>query len=209
MIRMFFLCLCVTLFLSACLPPNLEKYRKPQDAVSQSSRDDDVLSSPIVADGPTPQAKTYGAPVQATIYALDKQTFRFKIKDDEVWDSAMNVLLKNYHPTIADKSAGLITTDWDTYYLKNGVFRNKVSLRIRKTAHDAIELTIHNSVEKLQDGSVNTMVGGIWLPVDEGSEEVVRIIQNMALALNQPPPVFPPDMVAKKDQDGDKVESAR
>lgn len=187
--------------LTGCLS-NLDKYKKNgsnNHVMTQPNYNDDLLNSPITADGnaaaPAPQkARTYGGTgTQATIYAVDKQTFRFKLKDEDVWDAALAVILKNYHPVIMEKTTGLVSTDWDTYYLKQGVYRNKVTIRVKKVSWDTAEITVHNSVEKLQDGAGANMVGGIWLPVEEGSEEIRRIVQNMAIALNQAPPVFAPD----------------
>ena len=139
------------------------------------------------------------APAKATIYAIDKQTFRFAMRDAEVWDTALNVLLRNYNLTIVDRASGVITTEWDSFFLEKDVYRNRLSLRMVKIGRDMVEMTVHNNVERLRDASQATnTVGAVWLPAEDRANEVGRIVQNMALLLNQPPPVLPPDSAVVK-----------
>lgn len=145
------------------------------------------------------------APQRATIYAVDKRTYRFTLKDSDVWDAALNVLLRNYNVTIVDKQNGIITTEWDSYYLNNEVFRNRVSLRISRGPSGAVDLTMHNNVEKLKDAAQAAgTVGVVWLPAEDPANEVSRIVQNMALVLNQPPPVLPPQGAVARDVEKDQ-----
>lgn len=196
----------VALFLLAfagCMPAHLAKYQQkgdaPVTASGTSSRSSGI--GPDMQSGPAPSNMANdagkGRPEKATIYAIDKQTYRFAVREDEVWDSVIGVLLRNYNLTIVDRSSGVVTTEWDTFYIKTHVYRNKVSMRVRRMTRDYVEVTVHNSVERLQDGSAAGTVGAVWLPAEDPGSEPVRIIQNMALALNQPPPVVPPEQIAK------------
>lgn len=206
------------LVLSACLPAQLDKYRN-KDGEGKQERASDTLMQPG-ADGseiapqssinskernpsPAPQkaqaanvrkpASVEAAP-RASIYAIDRQTYRFALKDVEVWDAALNVLLRNYNLLIVDRTSGIITTEWDSYYLNKEVFRNKLSIRVAKSSYSSVDVTVHNSVEKLRDASQAAgTVGAVWLPASDPANEVARIVQNMALVLNQPPPVLPPN----------------
>ena len=142
------------------------------------------------------------APPRATIYAIDKSTYRFTLREPEVWDAALNVLLRNYNLTIVDRSSGIIATEWDSYYLDRAVYRNKLSLRVARGS-GGVDMTIRNSVERLRDASEAAgAVGAVWLPTTDPGNEVVRIVQNMAILLNQPPPVVPPQSGAVASGEG-------
>lgn len=208
---------------TACLPAQLDKYRnkdgqdagkdRAADSVMAPGADATDIGSPSLgshaneqkreaAQKPAPSRSTNQAnqanqapqPPRATIYALDKQTFRIALRDTDVWDAALNVLLRNYNLNIVDRTSGIITTEWDSYYLNKEVFRNKLSVRVAKSSYGAVDVTIHNNVEKLRDASQAAgTVGAVWLPAADPANEVGRVIQNMALVLNQPPPVLPPN----------------
>jgi len=194
-------------FFAGCLPKNLDKYRKNKSA-SQSSSSDSMFSTTNDITSPAPKsslsskssaaesinAQNRDAP-RASIYALDNQTYRFLLSEHSVWDAAINVLLRNYNLTIVNEKNRILTTEWDSFYLNDEVFRNKISIRMRKSNYGVVDVTVHNNVEKLSDSSqaVGT-VGAVWLPANDEAKEVSRILQNMALVLNQPPPVFPPGM---------------
>lgn len=167
--------------LLGCIPEHLEKYRKASGVVE-----------PVSAEASTSPSGER----RATIYAVDKQTFRFLIREDEVWDSAVSVLMRNYNLNIVDRPTGIITTEWDSFYLKQAVYRNKVTVRIRRVP-GAVEVTLLNNVERLRDASTAASgVGAVWLPAEDAAGETGRLVQNMALILNQPPPLLPPGMVA-------------
>lgn len=214
------LCLGAGLFaFTACLPAQLDKYRnkdgqdgkeRAADTVMAPGADASDIGSPTLgshaneqkreaSQKPAPvratsQANQPSQPPRATIYAIDRQTFRIAMRDTEVWDAALNVLLRNYNLNIVDRTSGIITTEWDSYYLNKEVFRNKLSIRVAKSAYAAVDVTIHNNVEKLRDASQAAgTVGAVWLPAADPANEIGRVIQNMALVLNQPPPVLPPN----------------
>jgi hypothetical protein len=204
-------------FFSACLPNNLDKYRNK--GKSDDETDGALFHPGSDIGGPSPsssassksQAKrSRRANTQksqrASIYAIDTSTFRFSQRENEVWDSALTVLLRNYNVTIVDRKSGILTTEWDSFYLKNEVFRNKVSIRLRQISYNAVDVTIHNNVEKLRDASQAAgTVGAVWLPAKDEANEVSRLVQNMALVLNQPPPVLPPGMEVAQDGSGTKA----
>jgi len=190
--------LVVSTLLGGCLPVQLEKYRKGGRVSRPADPVFDQASEPVVP-APTDAAKTHAlsaAPPEsprATIYAVDRQTFHFALRDGDVWNSALNVLMRNYNLTIVDRQSGVVTTEWDSYFLNGGVFRNRVSLRITRGPSGGTDVMVHNNVEKLRDASAAaSTVGAVWLPSPDPANEVARIVQNMALVLNQPPPVLPP-----------------
>jgi len=177
---------------SGCVRDLINKYQSTTNR-SASPRTDEVM--PQQANRPN----------QPTIYALDQQTFRFRLPFDQVWDGAISVLLRNYNLTIVDHQSGLLTTEWDSFFLDQQIYRNKVSMRIKKLAWDMVDVTIYNNVEILR----TTGPGGIasaWLPTDKGPQEVGRIVQNIAIALRQPAPVLPTEMIATRRDKERKTE---
>lgn len=189
---------------SGCIPDFLQKYRKEsatkEAAESPSSPGADIpLPSDRGADSRrTGPEATQATATRATIYALDKQTFRFHVRDEEVWNAALDVLMKNYNVTIVERQSGIITTEWDSFFLQNAVYRNKISMRFRKQSSGVVDLTVLNNVERLRDASTaGSGVGAVWLPAADAANEVSRIVQNMAIVLRQPPPVLPHSAVAR------------
>lgn len=214
-------------FVSACLPERLQKYQRSGGhlASSASSPRDNSLLQPGTSgeDAMSPLSSVSGkregassartAPNQqtrATIYAVDKRTFRFAVAEKDVWDAALSVLMRNYNLTIVDKTSGVVTTEWDSYYLDNAVFRNKVSFRLSRSGWNTVDLMIHNNVEKLRDASQAAgTVGAVWLPTADAAGEVARLVQNMALFLNQPPPILPPGTAVARDTTGQESKITR
>jgi hypothetical protein len=178
--------LILSLGAQGCVRDLIHKYR------DQTGRQQSTQTS-----GRQPTAKKQSS--KPRIYAIDQQTFRFRLPYDQVWDGALNVLLRNYNLNIVDRESGVITTEWDSFYLADQVYRNKISLRMKKLAWDLVEVLVYNNVETLR----NTGTGGVastWLPTDKGAKEVGRVVQNMAIALRQPPPVLPREMIATKPE---------
>ena len=139
---------------------------------------------------------------QSTIYPIDSQTFSIMIPSEDVWNAAINVLMRNYNLTIIDKQNGVITTEWDSFYLNRQVFRNKVSLRITPYNFRYSKLMIMNNIESLQEGSATGTgaFGAIWVPSQDLAGESARIIKSIAALLRQPPPVIPPDMLSQAER---------
>lgn len=194
--------LAAAVILAGCLPARLAKYQKNNSGKTGQPAAD--ANSGYSSSTKAAKAKPKSKSSRSSIYAIDKRMFRFALKEDDVWDSALSVLLRNYNVTIVDRKSGIITTEWDSFYLNTAVYRNKISLRIARTNYNTTDVTIHNNVERLRDASQAAgAVGAVWLPSEDEAGEVARVIQNMALLLNQPPPVLPPGMALAKDVMGD------
>ena len=182
-----------------CIPVNWDKYRNHDQRLQVTS--ESGQARPASGNGRYQTTGTSPSS-QASIYALDPQTYRFNLRDSDVWDAALAVLMRNYSPAVIDRSSGVFSTEWDSYFLNGGVFRNKVSFRLTRAGNDASELVIRNNVERLRDASQAAgAVGAVWLPSPDPANEVGRILQNMALILGQPAPVLQP----RVDKGGDKT----
>lgn len=188
---------------SACTPAFLAKYTGGKDKPEVQATASGPSATPPLAHkaAPAPAAPT-PAPAaiprssnRPSIFAVDQGTFRFQLSYDRVWDATLDVLMRNYNLAIADRNNGLITTEWDSYYLDGKVHRNKLSMRLKRMAGSLVEVTVFNNVEmlsKLPDGGITE----IWLPTDRNKSEIGRIIQNMALAMGQPKPELPKELMA-------------
>ena len=168
---------CLSFGLQSCATGIFGKYNQPKPARK-------VVQSQNMKKGKT-----------ASIFSIDQNTFRFHLTFSKVWNSAIDVLLENYNLNIVDRKSGIITTEWDSFYLENKVYRNKVSVRVKKLAYNMVDVTIHNSVETLQNIG-NGGLASAWLPHPKNHEEMGRLIHNMAINLGQPKPVLPREMMA-------------
>ncbi|HYX36735.1 MAG TPA: hypothetical protein VE954_26810 [Oligoflexus sp.] len=187
--------LCFVGWCSACTPAFLSKYSSGRNNEVQATAGANAAPPSSAAKAGATSAPAAPRPVRPTIFAVDHGTFRFQLGYDRVWDATLDVLLRNYNLAIADRNNGLITTEWDSYYLEGKVHRNKVSLRVKRMAGSLVEVTIFNNVEmlsKLPAGGITE----IWLPTDKNKAEIGRIVQNMAIAMGQPRPELPQELMA-------------
>ena len=189
----------ISVGLVSCVPMELQqKYQ------SNSYLENDATNpngdKPAVAEGqvnpaPTSPPVKADSKVSTTVYMVDKSTFRFLLKPSTVWDSAVNVLMRNYNLNIVDKSSGIITTEWDSYYQDSRLYRNKVTVLLKNTSWNHSDVVVFNNTEVLKDGQTGGF-DAIWLPAKGDDREMGRIVQNMALYLNQPIPTLPEGMTA-------------
>lgn len=164
--------------LTACLPGHLQKYR-PTTGQEVRQSEPDVQRAARQA----PPARKIAA-----IYPVGRRTFRFRLPYTDVWNAALDVLMNNYNLTIVDSQSGVITTEWDSYFLNERVYRNRISLRIRQSAWNEVDVTLYNNLENLREN--------VWLPATGGSRELGRVLRNMALQLKKRPPQMPEEMMA-------------
>jgi hypothetical protein len=189
--------LCFVGWCSACAPTFLNKYSGGPSNQEVKATAGSRAAPPQTAAkaGTSPSMAAASRPARPTIFAVDQSTFRFQLGYERVWEATLDVLLRNYNLAIADRTNGLITTEWDSYYLAGKVHRNKLSMRVKRMAGSLVEVTIFNNVEllsKLPDGGLTE----IWLPTDKNKAEIGRIIQNMAIAMGQPRPDLPQELMA-------------
>lgn len=118
----------------------------------------------------------------SSIHVIDANTFRIDESFPIVWDTMLSVLIRNYNIIVVNQESGIITTDWDSFYLKEHTIRNRITVKIKKLAFKNTEIIFHNSVEKLKVTAVYN-----WVPEPDKYGEVGRIMNNIAIMLNQPP----------------------
>jgi hypothetical protein len=186
-----------------CVPGHLSKYTREGAKTKAPVKE-------LGAEGALGKANSVATasptvPTAATVYPVDAQTYRFMLPREDVWEGILDVLLKNYNLTIVDRESGIITTEWDSYFLNQSVYRNKVSVRLRASGRKGVDLVIHNNVEKLNQ-QLGTPTNGVWLPSEDVANESTRIAQNIAIALNQPlPQGLPVSNIASPHVDSKEV----
>ena len=183
--------------LTSCVPMQLQqKYGSnsylDNEPTSLTAEKPAVEGQPVATPSP---ATAKNEKVSTTVYMIDKNTFRFLLKPTQVWDSAVNILMRNYNLNIVDKTSGIITTEWDSYYQDNRLYRNKVTILLKNTAWTSADVVVFNNNEVLKEGQTGGF-DAIWLPAKGDDREMGRIVQNMALYLNQPIPTLPDSMIA-------------
>lgn len=129
-----------------------------------------------------PQKVTAVSPTQP----LSKQTLRLYSKDSLVWDTALDILLKDYALQIVDQTNGIIVTEWDTYYLDSKLYRNKISIRVKKAGWSATDVTISNKVQAYVDGLGANNLGATWVPGQDIIKEESRIMNGLSMLLTNP-----------------------
>ena len=190
------------ILLAGCIPPYLAKYQKADGPYQPVTAQKSQMESPQ-----SNQRHVQAAPAsKASIYLIDKNTFRFVLGQPQVWDGAVDVLLRNYNLNIVDKNSGIITTEWDSYYLGDKVYRNKISMLIKRNGWNGVDVIIYNNMEVLKEGASGN-APTIWLPTKGDNRETGRIVQNMATYLNQPAPELPHDMIARAPRNPENQET--
>ena len=170
--------LSISAFLGSCSTTYLGKYKKGSSS------------------GNTTKSKVK----TAAVVPIEGNKFRFHQPFANVWNGALDILLENYNLTIVDRRSGIITTEWDSFYIGDKVYRNKLSLRLKKISFNMVDVTIHNSVESWKAMNENGLQAA-WMPAKVEQNEMVRIIQNMAVAMKLPKPVIPREMIAGSRRD--------
>lgn len=178
-----------SLVIVGCLPKYLQRYSSNEHGVTTESSE----------ERRGPAAVTNQKPKPNSIYLVDLRTFRFRLDRDQVWESTISVLMKNYNLNIVDKSAGIVTTEWDSFYVGEKVYRNKISMFIKPLAWNMVDVVVYNNVEFL-NGYGEPSAASVWLPAEDDPKEIGRIVQNMAIYLKKPIPTLPEEMIAKSSE---------
>lgn len=131
------------------------------------------------------------------ITALSPGAWLIPERPGEVWNGVLNILLRHYNVQTVNQESGVITTEWDRFYLNQKVYRNKISLRVVNGPYQQTHLMVVNNVEVLQDGADAGSLSPVWLPSKDTSQESERLVRSLAAWLRISPPVNP---VARSDK---------
>lgn len=144
--------------------------KETQSSVTKESGEKPAIKKTVV--------KTTG---KNSVVKIDDKTFLLHVSRVKVWKALLDILSPDYNITVVDLKSGIITTDWDSFYIEGAAFRNRITLRTKRMSKDSTQLIINNKVERLKDS--------IWLASREEKKEVDRIVINLSKVLNQ---IIPP-----------------
>ncbi len=116
-----------------------------------------------------------------SVKVVDEVTFMIPSEKTKVWNALLDVLGKNYNILVLDEKSGVISTDWDSFYLEGQTLRNKVSVRVSQQDEGTTKVLLANNEEVLKEKASNS--GYIWLPSGEKKAEIKRIVKNTATIL--------------------------
>lgn len=183
------------LILTSCLADLLPRPRNQSIDQLQSQTENAGDSHPTTAhfdrllEKQAPE-KNIAEQKRPQVIAVNKQTFLFQQDQDKVWNAAIDVLMGNYNLNIVDPRSGVITTEWDRFYYDNGVYRNKISIRVEQKGFQGTLVTLLNNVETLKLGEQSgASASSIWLPSNDISGEFDRVIKSMAQLVDLTPPL--------------------
>ena len=131
------------------------------------------------------KAKVKASDLKGAKYVVEKiddKTYLMNVGRIEVWKKILDILARDYNLTVVDLKSGIITTDWDRYYLTGTPFRNRITLRTKRLTPEKTKVILNNKVEMLEAGQ--------WLASPDKAGESKRIIGNLARSLGL---ILPPE----------------
>ena len=163
-----------TIFLAVCVTSSCQHFQNLFDVGEKASEEEQIKNL---------QKKPQGTKLRSkrSVQKIDKKTYIYQVERIKVWKSLLDILARDYNVTLVDLKSGIITTEWDRYYLEGQAYRNRITLRTKKLNGKETRITINNKVEILTNDN--------WLPSDKGSIEVNRIVFNLSKSLGQ---ILPP-----------------
>lgn len=164
--------------LSGCLPGSLQKYQQRRGTVDAA-----IPLPPLAA--PKKSGRS-GAAVPRVVGQLKENTFAVAAPYEHTFRTALAILAENYPIHLVDAKAGVITTAYDTYYLDNRLYRNRLTLVIAATGKATSSLVVNNSREVLDVSRVGESGAKVWFPELKNQHEIKRVAQNLARKLALP-----------------------
>lgn len=161
--------------LSGCLPGSLQKYQQRSSSVD--------AAIPLPAPK-APKVRSKTAP--RIVGQLKENTFNISASYHHTFRTALEILAENYPIHLVDVKAGVITTAYDTYYLDNRLYRNRLTLVIAATGKASSKLVVNNTREVLDVSRVGEAGGQVWFPELKNNKEINRVAQNIARKLSLP-----------------------
>ncbi len=151
-------------FLSIACVPSLENLKKYQTSPVENSQ------NATQQEG-------------VTIQQLSDSQYKIPANALNVWDALVEILIHNYNFSLLNKELGILTTEWDSYYVGQDIYRNKVSIHLRSLSNYESTIAFRNNVEALYKTSPTTYQP-VWVPSEDKSAEIKRILGNLASMLN-------------------------
>lgn len=165
---------------TGCLPGSLSKYRQQSHTVDAA-----IPLRPLASALPSNTARRSGK-APRVVGQLKENTFTISAPYSHTFRTALAILAENYPIHLVDAKAGVITTAYDTYYLDNRLYRNRLTLVIAATGKYTSTMVVNNSREVLDVSRVGEAGGKVWYPELKNQQEIKRVAQNLARKLALP-----------------------
>lgn len=162
---------------AGCLPGSLQKYQQRSATVDAA-----VPLPPLASQRP----RQSSAKAPQVVGQLKENTFAISAPYQHTFRTALAILAENYPLHLVDAKAGVITTAYDTYYLDNKLYRNRLTLVISATGKKTTQMVVNNSREVLDVSRVGEPGGKVWFPELKNGQEIKRVAQNIARKLALP-----------------------
>lgn len=194
MLRIF--CVIFLFLISSCLLNNNQNTPERPTLLEESASEltsplDTALNSINTNQTETPSNLN---PIQT---AAPKGSIRLGVREELVWDKLLDILISDYNLQIVNRADGIITTEWGSFYQKDQIYRNKLSIRVKRAGWSYTDITVINNVEKLEGGYEGTTLGALWVPRKDPIDEKSRIISNLMLSLGYHPTSSPQATILK------------
>ena len=131
---------------------------------------------------PTAQGSRDATKASARVQKLRDKVYVVVASQDRTMSALVETLMENYNITLLDRGNGVLTTEWDTFYMGDRVYRNKVSVLVKGQGWGKSQLKISNNVEVLS--ATGLSAGKIWLPANDKGAEEKRITLLLEEVLN-------------------------
>ena len=117
------------------------------------------------------------------VTSLADGSIRLRAKEAAVWQHLVDLLVRDYNLTILNRAEGVVTTDWDRFYVDSKLHRQRISLRISRASWSHTDLVWNNQIEMLSEGYDGTALGAIWVPGYDSTNREKRLFDQLSARL--------------------------
>jgi hypothetical protein len=113
---------------------------------------------------------------EATLQQVDDNVWRTGLNAQLAFQTITRVLSQSYVLQKVDKSALLVTTEWDKFLVEGRMFRNRMFVTVFPVSKRSTEIVIRNDVQYYEGDKKNTMNQAQWIPTADLTDEVSRVV---------------------------------
>lgn len=117
---------------------------------------------------------------------IDASTYKLHANSQKALNALLTVLVKNYNINILETKFDIISTEWDTYYVNNELFRNKITIKLNRLDSYSTQVNIINKIEKYDKPFTYSISAQMWVPYKQNEQEIFRVMDNVTTLLQDP-----------------------
>lgn len=155
----------------SCIPSVLDKYQNKNTSMM------------VDASTPNPSGPAKIKAIKEAVVKVRENTYKVPVPFNKAFSSVLEVLVHNYIFKFVDARTGVITTGFDKFYKTNQLFRNQVTVLLKAIDNNSTQLILYNNIEILESQTVSDDKSFIWIPHTKRSQEVDRVVKNLARLL--------------------------